>query len=107
MSHAHYPGANVRASLTVTSKTTGAKVDPVPLVVLVQNPAGTITSLTYGVDAAVVRDALGEYHVDIAVPSANDSTAVGDWFVRAKGTGSSPGSGETFFNVKKSGVATP
>lgn len=40
-------------------------VDPASSVIFtMREPDGTVTAYTYGVDAELVRDAVGEYHVD-------------------------------------------
>ena len=43
----------------------GAAVDPTSVVFKYRNPAGTVVTLTYGVDAALVKDSTGNYHVDL------------------------------------------
>jgi len=61
--------------------------------------AGTTTTLTYGVDAALVRDSAGNYHADI---SATDD---GDWHYRWYSTGSGQASEEHWFRVRPQVVA--
>jgi hypothetical protein len=55
--------------------------DPTVLVFRWKEPDGTITSYTYGVDAELVRDALGLYHVDRTLNAAGIHT----WRWKASG----------------------
>lgn len=70
--------------ITVTGTWTDAAGDAVdPAVVLAEyrDPSGNVTSLTYGVDAALVKDGVGNYSVDI------DINAAGRWHYRFWSTG--------------------
>lgn len=60
---------------------TGALVDPDTITAKIKKPDLTITTLVYGVDAALVKDSVGIYHVLI------DLTQSGNWFYRFIGTG--------------------
>ena len=44
--------------------------DPTAVFCTYTSPSRTVTTLTYGVDAALVRDAMGQYHADIDVDEA-------------------------------------
>lgn len=68
--------------------------DPGTLRLKVKDPAGTETTLTLG--AGVVKDAVGNYHADVAL------TAPGAWFYRWEGDAPNPGAGEGQITVKKS-----
>ena len=63
--------------------TTPAGVDTDPTVVkfVYQAPGGTAVTLTYGTDAALVRDSAGHYHVDVSL------TVAGTWSYRWYSTG--------------------
>ena len=53
------------ARCSVTFKDlTGTTVDPSTVVLEIKLPDGSLVTYTYLVDAAVVKDALGKYHVD-------------------------------------------
>jgi ferredoxin-NADP reductase len=70
--------------------------DPATVTVKVRNPGG-VSTFVYGADAAVVRDALGEYHLDVDTPVA------GHYVVRMAGTGGGPiAAKEVSFFVRRS-----
>ena len=71
-----------------------APVDPQAVLFSSRNPAGTSVTLTYGVDADLVRDATGIYHVDI------NASLSGMWFYRWHSTGSGQAADEGQFFVK-------
>lgn len=85
---------------TVTFKTTVAGVrtltDPSTVTFKTRSPAGAVTTLTYGVDAALVKDAVGSYHCDF------NATAAGTWYYRWAGTGLAAGASEVQLQVKPS-----
>ena len=76
--------------------TSGTLVDPTAVIFKLKNPAGTVTSFTYGVDADLVRDSLGKYHIDVAVDR------VGIWHYRFEGTGTAKAASESKFSIKQS-----
>lgn len=45
----------------------GQRVDPPTVRCKVRTPSGTVTTYTYGVDTALVRDAVGAYRLRVAV----------------------------------------
>lgn len=69
------------ARVTAAFKDASVAVDPDTVTFRVRSPAGTVTAYVYGVDADVVRDGLGNYHVDLALPTA------GAWYWRWEATG--------------------
>jgi hypothetical protein len=62
----------------------GSNFDPSPLTFTYQNPQAVVTTLTYGVDAALVKDGGGHYHVNFDIPAA--TTAAGEWLWKWSGT---------------------
>lgn len=60
------PGATVRISATFKNAD-GQAADPTTVVFT--SKLDTETSLTYGVDAAVIKDSVGNYHIDYTVPA--------------------------------------
>jgi hypothetical protein len=59
-------GASRIIDVTITDNdNAGALYDPPALVFKVRRPSGTVTTLTYPVDAALVRDSIGKFHVDV------------------------------------------
>ena len=71
----------VRVGSAFRDQITGALADPTTVTFRTIAPDGTRTALVYGVDAAVVRDALGEYRCDVELD------ADGRWRFRWEGTG--------------------
>ena len=57
-----------------TFATAGANVNPAAVTCKIKSPTGTVTTLIYGTDAALVRDATGVYHVDVSVTEAGEYT---------------------------------
>lgn len=65
----------------VFTNTLGTAIDPTGLTLKYTPPSGTTVSLVYDTDPEVVRDSLGNYHVDLDVNEA------GRWFYRWEATG--------------------
>ena len=57
-------GAGARIRLDAATAE-GLPIDPDVVRVKVMTPAGTVTTYTYGNGPDVVRDALGQYHLDV------------------------------------------
>lgn len=68
--------------------------DPTTVTVLYRDPSGNLTTLVYGEDASVVKDATGQYHLDISP----DET--GKWWFRWVGTGDAQAAEEDYFYIK-------
>jgi hypothetical protein len=79
----------------------GVALDPPSVVAKVQTPEGVETSYTYGVDAAVVRETLGVYHLWI------ETLTAGIYVCRWKGDGSVRVANEKEFNVTASKFIIP
>ena len=88
-------GNLIRVSAAFTNSG-GSAVDPGGVIVRACDPLGTITVYTYGVDAALIKDAVGQYHLDIEVLKE------GIWFWRVEGKTSNKGAGESSFTVTDS-----
>jgi len=58
-------GKLIRITVSFTDQESGAQVDPDPLSFLF-SLGGTTTTYDYGIDAELVRDSEGIYHVDIS-----------------------------------------
>lgn len=80
-------GNLIRVSAAFTNQA-GVDVDPGQVRVKVRDPRHAITTYVYLTDAAVVRDAAGKYHLDVAL------TKPGDWHIRFEGKTSNVGAGE-------------
>jgi len=74
----------------------GVATDPAAVVGKYRDPSGNTVSLTYGVDAALVRDGVGVYHIDI---NANQADW---WFYRFYSTGTGQAASEGKFYVEPS-----
>ena len=86
-------GDTVRLSVVFT--VASVATDPTTVIARVQTPSGT-TVYEYGIDAALVKDAVGSYHID-----ANPSVA-GNYIYRFEGTGSASAATEASFTVRLS-----
>lgn len=89
-----YPGTSVQLQgqfLDVSS----LPFDPASVRAKVKLPSGAVSSYTYGVDAALVKDNVGVYHLDILV------TTPGTYFYRFESDNDSA-SFEGSFAVKAS-----
>ena len=73
-----------------------AAVDPDTVRFKVKNPSGTVTTLAYGTDAAVIRDSTGNYHVIV------DANQAGTWHYRFWSTGNGKAADESTFEVEES-----
>ena len=71
----------------------GQLVDPATVTCEYKKPDGTVTTLVYGQDAAVVKDSTGVYHADL---NANVS---GTWYYRWSSTGPNQAADESRFSV--------
>jgi hypothetical protein len=67
----------------------GAAVDPTVVKFSYTTPAGVTTTLTYGIDIAVVKSATGVYYVDL------DLDTEGTWKYRAYSTGTGKAADES------------
>jgi hypothetical protein len=59
----------------------GAAADPTAVYLYVKKPGLGYTTLTYGVDAAIVKPSTGNYYADL------DLDTVGQWLFEWAGTG--------------------
>lgn len=87
-------GDLIRVSGTArTAGPAGTPIDPTTVLFQHKDPSGNITTLTYLVDAALIRDSTGNYHTDISV------TQSGDWHYRFYSTGTGQAAEEGIFSV--------
>ncbi len=77
----------------------GVVTDPTAVVAKYKEPDGTITTLTYGVDGALVKLGTGVYYFDLT------PTVAGDWWYRFYATGSGQSAEEQAFRVEASQFA--
>ncbi len=94
MANQYDVGRIIRLSTTFTTST-GAAFDPATIIAVVKDPSGAVTSYQYGSSAEVIRDATGQYHVDI------ETTLPGIWYYRWYATGAQKASNQSHFKVRK------
>lgn len=92
---AYHLGDLVRISGAWTNAA-GTATDPAAVFAQYTTPTGVVTSLAYLIDAALVKDSTGNYHVDI------NANAVGTWYYRFYSTGSGQGANESYFVINRS-----
>lgn len=80
----------------VFTNAAGTAIDPDAVLFQFRTPQGDITSYTYLTDAELVRDSLGNFHVDI------DATESGTWWSRFYATGNGQSADELSFIVSDS-----
>jgi len=95
MSTTYDVGDLVRCTGTFTNAA-GTAVDPTAVSFMLRAPSGTETTYTYGVDAELVRDGTGVYHVDV------DADEEGAWYYRFESTGTGQAAEESRFYVDQS-----
>ena len=71
----------------------GTVLDPTNVYFSFKNPAGTTTTYHYGVDAQLIKDSTGNYHVDV------NANATGIWYYRFFSTGTGQTSSEGLFTI--------
>ena len=86
----------VRVSADFTLAT--IDTDPSTIKCYYKDPTGTITTLVYGTDGALVKDSAGKYHVDISAATS------GNWYYRFEGTGTVTAANENEFIVPLSQI---
>lgn len=89
-------GDSVRVTASFTDPDTGDAVDPDTVGFKYKDPAGTVTTLTYGDGARIVKDSAGHYHVDV------DANLAGRWYYRFYSTGAGQAATERSFTVRPS-----
>jgi len=77
----------------------GVVLDPTAVFCTYRSPAGVLTTLTYGVDAALVKDSTGVYHVDIS------ATLAGVWQYRFYSTGTGQAAETAWYTINANPVA--
>lgn len=88
-------GDRPRAAMAFTTPA-GAPADPTIILCKIKDPAGTVTTLTYLADAGLVRDSIGNYHIDQTLDKK------GIWSFRFEGTGAVTAASEDFLIVRDS-----
>lgn len=89
-------GDLLRLSGTFLDASSGEVTDPQNVFLQYKNPVGVIVTLTYGVDAALIRNSTGFYYADISLTSS------GSWWYRFYSTGEGQAAGEDKFFVRDS-----
>lgn len=97
--HNHEIGDQPRFSAEF--RVSGTLTDPTSVKFKYLSPSGTETTLTYGVDAALVRVSAGNYYVDLTL------TEAGLWTLRWTSSGTCTSADEFEVEVNKSAFASP
>ena len=95
MANNYDKGDLIRVTGTFTDSD-GAAQDPTAVLCKYTDPGDNTTTLTYGVDAELVKSAVGIYYVDV------DADESGDWWYRFYSTGTGQAAAEGFFRVEES-----
>lgn len=96
MANVYAKDSLVRVSSEFT--VSGTDSDPTTVKCFYKDPNNTITTLTYGTDAALIKDATGKYHADIGASIA------GNWWYRFEATGVVVAANEAEFVVSLSQI---
>lgn len=96
MSNTYAKDNQIRISVDFTVN--AVDTDPTTIKCFYKDPNNLVTTLTYGVDNALVKDVTGKYHVDIFVSIA------GRWYYRFEGTGAVIAANEADFLVDRSQI---
>lgn len=83
--------------ITAQFNAEGVATDPTGTTFTYTTPSGIATTLTYGVDAAIVRTGTGAFRVDLTL------TEAGVWYVHWEGTGIAAGAEDRTLFVQQSG----
>lgn len=90
------PGAKVTVSAEFTDpNSSDDPLDPTAVMLDVRDPAGVVTTYTYGVGATVSKDSTGNYSADLSVDLP------GKWWYRWYSTGTGQAAKEDCFTVDK------
>jgi hypothetical protein len=90
-----YP-INTLVSIDIVVKTpAGVLIDPSTLTCDVNDPSGTTTTYTYGVDITFLRNSLGNFTLEV------DGNAHGMWFYHPEASGNVEVSGDGYFFIKE------
>lgn len=90
--HVYKKGQKVRCEVDFT--VSDVLTDPSTVTAKTKSPSGMVLSYVYGVDAELVKDGVGEYHIDV---TANE---IGQWHFRFEGTGTCAAVEEAAFAVR-------
>src|SRR5690348_1916267 len=96
MTNVYVQNSQVRVSSEFT--VSGTDTDPATVTCRYKDPSGTVTTLVYGSDAALMRDGTGKYHVDITASTA------GNWWYRFEASGTVVAANEAEFVVSLSQI---
>jgi uncharacterized protein YfaS (alpha-2-macroglobulin family) len=72
-----------------------APVDPTTVTFKVRAPDGSVMTYVFGTDSELVKDSVGNYHVDVSV------NLDGYWFYRYESTGTGQAAEEGQFQIKQ------
>lgn len=96
MANVYAKDSTVRVSSEFT--VSGTDTDPTTVTCYVKDPNNSLTTLVYGTDAALIKDATGKYHTDIMANIA------GNWWYRFEAAGTVAAANEAEFVVSLSQI---
>ncbi len=79
-------GTKIRLPVTVTNYLTHALADPDSVILKIRKPDKSLVTLTYGIDAALIKSGPGEYYADVIFDQ------VGHWHWRYDASNPAEGS---------------
>lgn len=91
----HDKGDLVRCSAAFTDSS-GNALDPTTVTFKSKDPSGNVTTYVYGTDAELVKDSVGNYHVDV------DGDEAGSWWFRFESTGTGQAAAEERYEINSS-----
>ena len=77
-------GTTTRITTGIIGLSNNLPADPTGLALKIREPDKTLTTLTFGVDNALVKDSVGNYHADVLL----DQSGVWHWRWEASGANS-------------------
>jgi len=73
----------------------GTLIDPATVTFKIKDPSGTTTAYIFGTNGELVKDSVGNYHVDVPV------SLEGTWQYRYESTGTGQAAEEGQFKIKR------
>lgn len=96
MANSYKFGSSVK--VTALWSVSSVNTDPTVVTLYFRDPKGVETSHVYGVDANVVKSAVGSYYY------IKRCAVSGKWVYRWEGTGTAPAEDENYFNILPSEI---
>ena len=98
--NSYWPGQSVHIYTESKFRLRGVPTDPGTVTLTVRDPQRTLTTYTYGVDAALMKVDVGDYYLDLEI--GTDDDVEGQWVYAWRGTSPCRASDEGEFIVRPS-----